>query len=216
MEAETLAKLMVISLVILGTAFHEMGHAFVAYWCGDPTPGRHGRLTFNPIPHLDPPLTAIVLPAMFYMFGGGLFCLATTPIEPARMRRPLRDHALTALAGPAMIFLFMGFMIGLLWLVPGLWSWDEYGHPSWGVVVLHEAALWNLILGCFNLLPLPPLDGYRICRPLMPLGMRRAADDLARSGMIAFVIVIVVGGFLFRQFQDPLIQFYKLLLPPFP
>jgi len=199
-----------------------MGHAFVAHWFGDPTPGKHGRLTLNPIPHLDPPLTAIVFPLLFFMFGGGLFCLAQTPIDPARMRRPLRDHAIVAMAGPAMNFLFMGIMIGLLWLVPGLWNWSYEKGPfspspgNWGTAVLPFAAMWNFILGCFNLLPIPPLDGYRICRPIMPLGLRRAADDLARSGMMAFFIVLLVGGFIFTQIQRPLLAFFFEMLPPIP
>jgi Zn-dependent protease len=202
-------RLVIIALVILATAFHEMAHAFSAYYFGDPTPGRHGRLTFNPIPHLDPPLTAIICPALFYLIGGGLFCLAQTPISPARMRRPLRDHALTALAGPVTNFLFMGILIGILW-IPGVWI--PYGPPSYNMIILREAAWWNMVLGVFNLLPIPPLDGYRILRAFVPYGLRQQLDNFANMGMMSLMIVLIVGSFIMQYFLPYLdYAFFKLL-----
>src|SRR5689334_2440199 len=101
-----IANLFVVGFVIYGTSLHEMGHAFVAAWLGDPTPGKHGRLTWNPLPHLSPTMTAIVAPIVFFLtsHGRSLFCLATTPVDPTKFRRPLRDHALVAVAGPFMNF----------------------------------------------------------------------------------------------------------------
>jgi Zn-dependent protease len=216
MEADTIAKLFIVGLVIYGTSLHEMGHAYVATWLGDPTPGKHGRLTWNPIPHLDPFLTAVVFPFVFYMFGNSLFCLAQTPIDPSRLRRPLRDHAIVALAGPVMNFLLAGILIGILW-IPGAFVYHigarGWTPGNWVTAIVPEAALWNIILGCFNLIPLPPLDGYRIARPIMPLPLRRSADDLARTGMLAMVIVMIVGGFIFRQFDDHILRFFQSLLP---
>lgn len=205
------ARIVVIGLVILATAFHEMAHAFSAYYFGDPTPGRHGRLTFNPIPHLDPPLTAIFLPTIFYLFGGGLFCLAQTPISPARMRRPLRDHALTALAGPMTNFLFMGILIGILW-IPGVWQ----RYPlTYNMFILSEAAWWNLILGVFNLLPIPPLDGYRVVRAVVPYSLRAQLDSFASMGMMSLMLVLIVGSVVLR-FIEPFLyhNIFLKLLPP--
>src|SRR5208283_1211975 len=79
MNADLTAQLLTVALVVYGTSLHEMGHAFVATWLGDPTPGKHGRLTFNPLPHLSPFITAVVLPLVCYMSKGFLFAFASTP-----------------------------------------------------------------------------------------------------------------------------------------
>src|SRR6185295_629791 len=93
-------QVFVIVMLLLSTAFHEMAHAFTAYLLGDPTPGRHGRLTLNPIPHLQPVMTAVILPVIMYLSGMGLMMMAFTPIDPTKFRKPLRDRALVAVAGP--------------------------------------------------------------------------------------------------------------------
>ncbi|MCY3023488.1 MAG: site-2 protease family protein [Planctomycetota bacterium] len=208
MEADPIVKVCVIALVIYSTSLHEMGHAFVASWLGDPTPGRYGRLTLNPIPHLSPPLTAIVFPTVFYLIGGGLFCLAMTPVNPSRMRYPLRDYALTSLAGPVTNFLFAGILLGILW-IPGVWQYP----PVYIMAVLTRAAWWCLVLGLFNLLPIPPLDGYGILRVVLPLPLRQQGDALARMGMMSLVIVMMVGSAVFGYIEAPLAALYVRLLP---
>ncbi len=120
-DIDLLTRAFIAALVILSTAFHEMGHAFVATWLGDPTPGRHGRLTFNPIPHLQPVLTAIVLPLVTILSNYGFMILATTPVDPSRLRKPLRDQALVAVAGPIMNVVCAAVMLGILW-IPGMWN----------------------------------------------------------------------------------------------
>ncbi|HEY3320284.1 MAG TPA: site-2 protease family protein [Planctomycetota bacterium] len=208
MSDEFTFKLIVVGLVIYATALHEMAHAFVATWCGDPTPGRYGRLTFNPIPHLQPVLTAIVLPLVFFLSGSGLFCLAQTPVDPSRFRHPKRDQALVAFAGPAANFLFMGLMIGILW-IPGVWRDDDV---TWNMRVLTEGARWCMILGVFNLLPIPPLDGYWIVRGVLPLQLRIQADALARSQM-SMVLVLFVGSVIMRSLSLPIHRIFFHLLP---
>jgi Zn-dependent protease len=206
LSEEFIIKLLIIALVIYGTSLHEMAHAYVATWLGDPTPGRAGRLTLNPIPHLNPPFTAIILPAVMFLSSGGLICLAQTPIDPSRFRRPLRDHALVALAGPAMNLLFMGVLIGVLW-IPGVWN------PNFTAIVFAYAALWNLILAVFNLLPLPPLDGYWFVRAFLPLRLRIHTDSFARMGMVSLVLVLVVGSYAISYLEPYLSQVFAALLP---
>jgi Zn-dependent protease len=212
MEADTIRDVFIIGLVIYGTSLHEMGHAFVANWLGDPTPGRFGRLTLNPLPHLSPIFTAVFLPIITYMSSRSLFCLAQTPVDPSRLRHPLRDHALLSLAGPAMNFLLAGVLIGILWLPNALVSRD--GQPTWVAIIFPKAAFWNLLLGVFNLIPVPPLDGYSIIRPVVPLGARRQADAFARSGTIALLVAIIVASVVFRYLADPLLNALSFLLPP--
>jgi len=212
MEQDTLVKLFVLALVIYGTSLHELGHAYMATWLGDPTPGKYGRLTLNPLPHLSPFMTAVVFPTIFFLTSGSLFCLAMTPIDPSRLRKPLRDHALIALAGPAMNFVLMGVLIGILW-IPDAYRYDDSGPANWATAVLPRAALWNLILGVFNLLPIPPLDGYNLARLFLPLRLRQLTDNFARMGMLTMVIAMIVGGAMFGYIRFPLLHFFMKLLP---
>ena len=213
-ESYLLAKLIVIVLVIYATSLHELAHAYVATWCGDPTPGRYGRLTWNPIPHLSPFVSAVVLPIIFYLTSGMLFILALTPIDPTRFRKPIRDHALVAAAGPLTNFLIVGLLLAVL-RIPGVYGyfWDSNTKP-WTAIVLPEACFWIYIMGFFNLLPLPPLDGYWIIRGLLPLSIRQQGDALARS-QFSFFIVLIIGSWLFQYIALPVSHFYYMhLLPP--
>lgn len=210
MSDELFVDICVIILVIYSTSLHEMAHAFSANYFGDPTPGRYGRLTFNPLPHLSPKLTAIVLPAIFYLTGHRLFCMASTPVNPGRMRWPLRMMALVALSGPAMNFLCAAVMIGILW-IPRVWRYPP-NDPTFDMLILKEAAGWELILGVFNMLPLPPLDGYTVIRGLLPLGLRQHGDALARS-QISMFVALILGSYLIGYVIDPLNENYMRLLP---
>jgi Zn-dependent protease len=220
MTPTTTAYIFIFALVLYGTSLHEMGHAFVAYWLGDPTPGRYGRLTLNPLAHLKPVMTAVIIPLVMY-FGSnfqGLLAMASTPVDPTRFRKPLRDMALVSLVGPAMNFLLAGFLIGILWLEYGfhLW-WPNSFHdsePSWLTVILPTAALWNIILGVFNLLPFPPLDGYSLVRPILPLTLRRQMDAWGRMGIMSMLVVLALGGYMLNELLPPLLIFWAQLLPP--
>ena len=193
---ELTVRLMIIALLIFSTALHEMAHAFTATWLGDPTPGRAGRLTLNPIPHLQPVLTAVILPLLMFLSGNGLIMLAMTPINPTRFRNPLRDGALVAVAGPLTNLLFAAVSLGLLWI---FWTPE---HKNLAAIVLEETVKWSVILAVFNLMPIPPLDGYAIIRAFLPLEMRRPLDDFARGGY-GIVIVFLLGGYLVGMVAGP-------------
>lgn len=212
MDGEMSVRIGVVMLVIYATSLHELAHAFVAHWLGDNTPGRHGRLTFNPIPHLKPVETAIILPVIGYLIGYGLLCMAFTPINPSRFRHPLRDRALVAVAGPLMNLAFMGLLVGVMWFAV-----RRVESPSDNLLmhVLYGAGFWNLILAAFNLLPLPPLDGYWIVRGLLPLRTRMATDAFAENPILGFVLVIFVGSALLSMILPDLARFYHMLIPRF-
>jgi Zn-dependent protease len=210
-SSQHIADLCIVAIVIYATSLHEMAHAYVATWLGDPTPGRAGRLTWNPLPHLNPPMTAIVAPILFYLTSHSLFCLATTPIDPTRFRRPLRDHALVAVAGPLMNLLMMSVLVGICW-IPGVINYDPANLTT---AILPWAAFWNLVLAVFNLCPVPPLDGYWICRGLLPLRIRREIDQLARHQGSLFVIMIFgVIFFRYMKVHIPLYIFIRSIMPP--
>lgn len=199
----------VVALIIYGTSLHEMGHAFASNYFGDPTPGRHGRLTLNPLPHLEPMFGSVVLPIISTMLGNAPLSFGLCPVDPSRYRHPLRENALMSLAGPVMNFLFAGLMIGILW-IPGVWTPDE---PTYNMQILSIAAYWEFMVGCFNLLPIPPLDGYSIARVMLPLGLRRQGDDLRRMGSISFLLPILIGWPLFGYIAGPLSDIFVQLTP---
>ncbi len=201
-----LADVLTIVLVLLSTAFHEFAHALTATWLGDPTPGRNGRLTLNPIPHLQPVLTAVVLPVVMYLTNHGFMILATTPINPSKFKHPLRDRAIVSVAGPIANVICAAVMIGILW-IPGA---VERGSVSFIGIVW--AILLNFVIAAFNMLPIPPLDGYWIFRTVLPLGLRMQTDELARS-QASFLVVIVVGSFVMQYVDQPIIEFVIRLLP---
>jgi Zn-dependent protease len=209
METDTVVRIYVIALVIYSTSLHEMAHAFTAHWLGDPTPGRYGRLTFNPLAHLQPALTAIIFPALFYLAGGGLICLAMTPVNPSRFRHPLRDQALVGLVGPATNLLCAAVMIGILW-IPGVWN---PAKPPWLMEILKWAAWWNIVLAAFNLLPIPPLDGYSLVRGALPLQLRQHTDALGRMGMMSLMLVLMAGSAILSFIGPALVLLYSMLLP---
>lgn len=211
LDPDTPAKIFIILLVLYGTSLHEMAHAYVATWLGDPTPGQHGRLTMNPIPHLQPFIAAVVVPVLMYLTNNTMLGFATTPINPSRFRNPLRDHALVAVVGPMMNFLLAAICMGLLW-IPGVFSYDQSGETTYTTRILFNAGQLNFILGMFNLLPIPPLDGYWIARPMLPLRMRMQFDGLARSPM-ALMLPLIVGSIVFSRIYGPLNHFYTGLLP---
>jgi Zn-dependent protease len=183
-----------------------MAHAITATWLGDPTPGRNGRLTLNPIPHLQPVLTAVILPVVMFLTTSGMMILATTPINPAYFKNPLRDRAIVSVAGPIANILCALVMLGVLWIPNGV----QRGSIS--SVALQWGIFMNFILAAFNMLPLPPLDGYWIARTALPLELRRHTDQFAAS-QFSFLIVIVVGSKVMEYLDVPILEFVRTLLP---
>lgn len=207
-DGDLYLNVLVISILILSTAFHEMAHAYVATWLGDPTPGRHGRLTINPFPHLQPVLTAIIIPLVMYLSRSGFMILAQTPIDPSRFKKPLRDHALVAVAGPITNMLCAFVLLGALW-IPGIW---ESGPETIRMTALKTAGYYNVVLAVFNMLPFPPLDGYWIVRGALPLHARRATDNFARQSF-SLIICLLVGSQVMQLFEPAIVRFVVALLP---
>jgi len=195
-----------IVFVIYSVSLHELGHALTATYFGDPTPGRHGRLTWNPLVQLHP-VYSIAVPLVSFLLNGTPLGFAYCPIDPSRFRRPLRDRALTALAGPAVNFTVMLVCLGLLWieaLAP---------HDSWNRPIFFGVALWNMILGVFNLMPIPGLDGYDVIRPALPLGLRRPLDDLRHMGYLPLLVIFLLAPVVFGQVIPPFLALFIKALP---
>jgi Zn-dependent protease len=212
MDSNTVVMLAVVAIVVYSISLHELAHAYAATWCGDPTPGRNGRLTWNPIVQLHP-FYSIALPIISYFLMGWPFGFAFTPIDPSRFRRPLRDRALVGISGPLVNFLLMALLVGLLW-IPGLATPPSYDFPgSYNFPVFFYAAYFNLLLGVFNLLPIPGLDGYDVIRPALPLSLRQPLDNLRRMGLVPMLLIFFLGPRLLSAFWYDVERLFLKLVP---
>jgi Zn-dependent protease len=174
--------------VLFAVTFHEASHGFVAWQLGDDTAYRLGRVTFNPVRHIDP-FGTVVLPAMLLLASGGrmMFGFAKpVPVNFARLRRPRRDMVLVAAAGP-------GINLAMALLAAVLFAWlpAQPGQPlDWIRDNLFNAVPINALLAVFNMLPLPPLDGGRVAVGLLPDVMARPLSRLEPYGL--FIILGLV------------------------
>jgi Zn-dependent protease len=174
--------------VLFAVTFHEASHGFVAWQLGDDTAYRLGRVTFNPVRHIDP-FGTVVLPAMLLLASGGrmMFGFAKpVPVNFARLRRPRRDMVLVAAAGP-------GINLAMALLAAVLFAWlpAQPGQPlDWIRDNLFNAVPINVLLAVFNMLPLPPLDGGRVAVGLLPDVMARPLSRLEPYGL--FIILGLV------------------------
>jgi Zn-dependent protease len=185
--------LLLLPIVLASLTLHELAHAWVAWKLGDPTAKEQGRLTLNPIVHLDPLGTLMfVLTALIANLPFGW--ARPVPVDPRHFRRAKEGMAIVAAAGP-----FMNFVIALLCLA--LFWHGRFGLQT--LEVLENAYIVNVVLGLFNLIPVPPLDGSRIVAVLMDNATYARWVRLDEVGM-----VIVLGlFFLFRdQFTTVLIE----------
>jgi Zn-dependent protease len=158
--------------LVTAIILHEISHGVVALWFGDDTAKRAGRLTLNPVPHIDP-VGSIILPAFGALTGLPVIGFAKpVPVNPSRLRRPRRDMLFVSLAGPTTNFL-LALVAALVarWLVADgavLQPTFQDPQPDLLVEIVFYFALINVLLGIFNLLPIPPLDGSALIERVLP------------------------------------------------
>ncbi len=179
--------------VILAITLHEAAHAFVAARLGDRTAQQQGRMTMNPLAHIDPVGTllvpALILLASKALGGGLLFGWARpVPIVPSNLRSPRRDMGIVAAAGPGaniVMALLWGFALKLLVL--------SDLENEFVVRMAYAGVIVNLVLAVLNLLPIPPLDGGRIVASLLPVRLSNAYSRIEPWGLFVLLALLVSG-----------------------
>lgn len=179
-----------IAIVVVGLTTHEAAHAWAADRLGDPTARLMGRLTLNPLPHIDLMMT-IVLPLMLLMTTGMAFGGAKpVPVQLHRMRNPMRSMALVAIAGPASNFLQAIFWSAVMSAFLHFGIWGDFAARGMNILVV--GILFNLVLMTFNLVPIPPLDGSRVVYYFLGHNARKAYGKLERHGIfLVFALIIL-------------------------
>lgn len=172
--------LILIIIIVYSIILHEIAHGYVAYRLGDPTAKLSGRLTLNPISHIDP-IGTILLPFITFFFSGFIFGWAKpVPYNPFYLKNPQRDAKLVGLAGPltnislALIFAFF-LRVGFL---PNLTD------------IFYFALRINLLLAIFNLLPIPPLDGSKLYLTSLPIQVQAYLEQIGFIFVFLFVILL--------------------------
>jgi len=213
-ELSLIQKLAIMALpVIFAVTLHEAAHGWMADRLGDRTARMLGRVTLNPLKHIDPIGTVLVPLGMFALTGFMFGWAKPVPIDARNLRRPRRDMALVAAAGPGANLLMavlwgFGIVLGQSLLQTGPWFAEPLIYMgAFGVLI-------NTILMVLNLLPIPPLDGSRVVTSLLPLNAARNYVKLEPYGLFIVVGLLVTG--LLGRIMFPLVVYAILLLPGAP
>ncbi|HUU30066.1 MAG TPA: site-2 protease family protein [archaeon] len=185
--------LMVIPILLFSVVVHECAHALAAERAGDPTARMLGRITLNPIPHIDP-VGSILVPVLLLLTHSSIFFAwaKPVPVNPYNFKNPRRDDIVVSFAGPlsnlilSLVFAAL-LLIFILIISPG----SGLSLPTKSLIELFRYGIWiNIILAFFNLIPIPPLDGSHILRNLLPPAAARKYDKIQPYGFIILLALI--------------------------
>lgn len=223
--------LVIFQVVVLILAFtvHECAHAWTAWRLGDPTARMLGRITLNPLKHLDP-FGSVIFPLIGLYYGGMLFGWAKpTPVTARNFKNYRRDDIIVSLAGPASNLMMASIALVLLLIMKhavggGFVAIEAARYLAHRVPIatdnlpqlfpialfLYYVIFLNLLLFVFNLIPVPPLDGSHILRHFLPYNALQVYDRIGVFGML--IIMLLAGGFIFRIFLYPLQSIFDSIL----
>jgi Zn-dependent protease len=207
----------VLVVVFASMVLHELMHGLTAYWLGDTTAKEHGRLTLNPLKHIDPFLT-IVLPvvlAIFHMpvFGGA----KPVPFRPDRVKGREWGAALVGIAGPLTNLVLAFICFAIAWFSGVLAVQNGELYYAGGIVaqILTTGVMVNLGFFAFNILPIPPLDGSRLLYAVAPAGVQRAMAVIENAGLlVVFAVVLILSqplGYVLSAIIDAILKFFIMI-----
>lgn len=210
--------LVLIPALVIAIVFHEVAHGYAARALGDPTASERGRLTLNPLRHVDPVGTLLV-PGFLALVGGPMFGWAKpVPVNKARLDNPRFGMMAVAAAGPASNFVLAAIgalLLGLAIPAGGLGDAGEgsatllvnaAGQTEWLATGLFYFILVNIFLGLFNLLPIPPFDGSHIVGGLLPARLRGVWEQIQGVGMVLLVVLIAASWVFGTRWLDSILM----------
>jgi len=195
--------------VLFAITVHEVAHGWVAKQFGDRTAFQLGRLTLNPIKHIDP-IGTLLVPGILMIAGGFIFGWAKpVPVVMRNLRNPRRDMMLVAVAGP-----FANLLMAILWaIVMKISYWLAVDYAWIGVPLIYMAGAGisiNILLLILNLLPIPPLDGGRILAGLLPVQIAVKYESVERYGLL-IMIGLLISGILAKVMLPPVYAIQQVL-----
>ncbi len=217
-----------VAVLLFALSLHEAAHGWMASRCGDQTARMLGRITLNPLPHIDM-VGTILVPALSIFAGWPLIGWAKpTPVNTRNFKNFVRDDVMTTLAGPLSNLLMAVASLVLLLLLKFLSAQTvvaailsvQMGQADAAVVngspaifplslLLYYGVFLNLLLVAFNLLPLPPLDGSHLLRHMLPYNWLRIYDSL---GIVSMILIFIFGGRLIGLFLNPAMALFNHIL----
>lgn len=222
MDFSNIARHIIISAfpILIAIVFHELSHGFVANRLGDPTAKMMGRLTLNPIAHIDP-IGTILMPLMLIIFTDGKFVFGyakPVPINPINFKNPKRDMAVSAAAGPItnIILAIVSLLILKFIIVPLSFLLPETVSSSVITplfMILQSSVVINVVLAVFNMIPIPPLDGGRVLTGFLPYKQAVSFNKIEPFGFIIVLFLIATG--LANYFVVPMVNVFLRLLQLF-
>jgi Zn-dependent protease len=210
----------IISLAILvySSILHEIAHGWVAYRLGDPTAKVLGRLTLNPVKHIDPIMT-LLMPLMIFIGSGGQFIFGgakPVPVDIFNLRDGLKDFALISVVGPLTNLLLAIIASVLIHIFFSGLSFGEVSASGLIGLILSQIVYLNLLLAIFNLIPIPPLDGSKVFALILPRKEAEAYLSFGSNGLgmllLIFLLFFPIGGFSLFGLISNLINFALSML----
>ena len=187
--------IILLPILIFSLCFHEFSHAYIAYRLGDHTAARNGRLTLNPLAHLDP-IGSVMIPLMLTLSSSSfLFGWAKpVPVNTQNLNNPLNDMVKVAIAGP-LSNIFLAVLFSQIIKFQSIFAPNLMIQAPWLIATLQYGVIINIVLAVFNMIPIPPMDGSRVLYRLLPYAGRSLLDRIEPYGMWIIIILAFFGVF---------------------